>query len=186
MDGYAGVFRFAQAGQIALTSRELHSRAHLLPAVSRRSLRRIMTVEWCRPVPIHHHAGARDVGRNPGSTSALVIPRTESAQSGEDLAAGQVALKRGITLAGRGGLTPRWDCPSHGLPPVLRAAFSRPGMNWFRSARFPRKDRYDGNRYTIHAMLTRLGVRGHRYGRGARRSAVARTGVRRKRRQQPT
>jgi molybdopterin molybdotransferase len=80
-------------------------------------------------------------------------------RAGEDLAAGQVALKRGITLRpAEVGLISSLGLPEVTVYRRLRAAFFSTGDELVSLGTVPKEGQiYDSNRYTIHAMLTRLG-----------------------------
>ena len=80
-------------------------------------------------------------------------------RAGEDLAAGQVALKRGITLRpAEVGLISSLGLPEVSVYRELRAAFFSTGDELVSLGTVPKEGQiYDSNRYTIHGMLTRLG-----------------------------
>ena len=80
-------------------------------------------------------------------------------RAGEDLAAGQVALKRGITLRpAEVGLISSLGLPEVSVYRRLRAAFFSTGDELVSLGTVPKEGEiYDSNRYTIHGMLTRLG-----------------------------
>jgi len=79
--------------------------------------------------------------------------------AGEDLAAGQVALRRGITLRpAEIGLISSLGLPEVAVYRRLRAAFFSTGDELVSLGTVPQEGQiYDSNRYTIHGMLTRLG-----------------------------
>ena len=80
-------------------------------------------------------------------------------RAGEDLAAGQVALRRGITLRpAEVGLISSLGLPEVSVYRRLRAAFFSTGDELVSLGTVPKEGQiYDSNRYTIHGMLTRLG-----------------------------
>ncbi|MBI3916763.1 MAG: molybdopterin molybdotransferase MoeA [Betaproteobacteria bacterium] len=80
-------------------------------------------------------------------------------RAGEDLAAGQVALRHGITLRpAEVGLISSLGLPEVTVYRRLRAAFFSTGDELVSLGTVPKEGQiYDSNRYTIHGMLTRLG-----------------------------
>ncbi len=80
-------------------------------------------------------------------------------KAGEDLATGQVALKRGITLRPADtGLISSLGVGEVTVYRRLRVAFFSTGDELVSIGAQPREGQiFDSNRYTIHAMLTRLG-----------------------------
>ena len=80
-------------------------------------------------------------------------------RAGEDLAEGQVALKRGIILKPADvGLISSLGLPELTVYRRLRAAFFSTGDELVSLGTVPKEGQiYDSNRYTIHGMLTRLG-----------------------------
>jgi molybdopterin molybdotransferase len=80
-------------------------------------------------------------------------------RAGEDLAQGQVALKRGLTLRpAEVGLVSSLGLPELTVYRRLRVAFFSTGDELVSLGTVPREGQiYDSNRYTIHGMLTRLG-----------------------------
>jgi molybdopterin molybdotransferase len=80
-------------------------------------------------------------------------------RAGEDLAQGQVALKRGLTLRpAEVGLVSSLGLPELSVYRRLRVAFFSTGDELVSLGMVPREGQiYDSNRYTIHGMLTRLG-----------------------------
>ena len=79
--------------------------------------------------------------------------------AGEDLAAGQVAVKRGVTLRpAEVGLISSLGLPELTVYRRLRVAFFSTGDELVSLGTVPKEGQiYDSNRYTIHGMLTRLG-----------------------------
>jgi molybdopterin molybdotransferase len=80
-------------------------------------------------------------------------------RAGEDLAAGQVALKRGAHLRpAEIGLIASLGIPEVTVYRKLRVAFFSTGDELVSVGTVPREGEiYDSNRYTIHGMLQRLG-----------------------------
>jgi len=80
-------------------------------------------------------------------------------RAGEDLAEGQVALKRGLILKPADvGLISSLGLPELTVYRRLRAAFFSTGDELVSLGTVPKEGQiYDSNRYTIHGMLTRLG-----------------------------
>jgi molybdopterin molybdotransferase len=80
-------------------------------------------------------------------------------RAGEDLAVGQVALKRGIVLRpAEVGLISSLGLPEVSVYRRLRAAFFSTGDELVSLGTVPKQGQiFDSNRYTIHGMLTRLG-----------------------------
>jgi molybdopterin molybdotransferase len=80
-------------------------------------------------------------------------------RAGEDLAAGQVALKRGIELRpAEIGLVASLGIGEVTVYRKLRVAFFSTGDELVSIGTQPREGQiFDSNRYTIHGMLTRLG-----------------------------
>jgi molybdopterin molybdotransferase len=80
-------------------------------------------------------------------------------RAGEDLATGQVALKRGITLRpAETGLVSSLGIGEVTVYRRLRVAFFSTGDELVSIGAQPKEGQiFDSNRYTIHAMLTRLG-----------------------------
>src|SRR5262245_58477756 len=80
-------------------------------------------------------------------------------KAGEDLAAGQVALKRGIALRPADtGLISSLGIGEVTVYRKLRVAFFSTGGELVSIGAQPKEGQiYDSNRYTIHGMLTRLG-----------------------------
>jgi molybdopterin molybdotransferase len=80
-------------------------------------------------------------------------------RAGEDLATGQVALKRGLTLRPADiGLISSLGLPEVAVYRRLRVAFFSTGDELVSLGTLPKEGQiYDSNRYTIHGMLTRLG-----------------------------
>jgi molybdopterin molybdotransferase len=80
-------------------------------------------------------------------------------RAGEDLAVGQVALKRGIVLRpAEVGLISSLGLPEVPVYRKLRVAFFSTGDELVSLGSVPKAGQiYDSNRYTIHGMLTRLG-----------------------------
>jgi len=80
-------------------------------------------------------------------------------KAGEDLATGQVALKRGVTLrAADCGLVSSLGIGEVTVYRRLRVAFFSTGDELVSIGTQPKEGQiFDSNRYTIHAMLTRMG-----------------------------
>src|SRR5882672_1867826 len=80
-------------------------------------------------------------------------------RAGEDLATGQVALRRGVTLrAADVGLISSLGVGEVTVYRRLRVAFFSTGDELVSIGTQPKEGQiFDSNRYTIHAMLTRLG-----------------------------
>jgi molybdopterin molybdotransferase len=80
-------------------------------------------------------------------------------KAGEDLATGQVALKRGVTLrAADCGLISSLGIGEVSVYRRLRVAFFSTGDELVSIGTQPKVGQiFDSNRYTIHAMLTRMG-----------------------------
>ncbi len=80
-------------------------------------------------------------------------------RAGEDLATGQVALKRGVTLrAADVGLISSLGVGEVTVYRRLRVAFFSTGDELVSIGTQPKEGQiFDSNRYTLHAMLTRLG-----------------------------
>jgi len=80
-------------------------------------------------------------------------------RAGEDLAEGQVALKRGLVLKPADvGLISSLGLPELTVYRRLRVAFFSTGDELVSLGTVPKEGQiYDSNRYTIHGMLTRLG-----------------------------
>ena len=80
-------------------------------------------------------------------------------KAGEDLATGQVALKRGITLKpADAGLISSLGIGEVTVYRRLRVAFFSTGDELVSIGTQPKEGQiFDSNRYTLHAMLTRLG-----------------------------
>jgi len=80
-------------------------------------------------------------------------------KAGEDLATGQVALKRGVTLhAADCGLISSLGIGEVTVYRRLRVAFFSTGDELVSIGTQPKEGQiFDSNRYTIHAMLTRMG-----------------------------
>jgi len=80
-------------------------------------------------------------------------------RAGEDLAAGQVALKRGTPLRpAEIGLIASLGIPEVSVYRRLRVAFFSTGDELVSIGTTPKEGQiYDSNRYTIHGMLQRLG-----------------------------
>jgi molybdopterin molybdotransferase len=97
-------------------------------------------------------------------------------RAGEDLKTGQAALQRGAMLRpAEIGMIASLGIGEVSVYRRLRVAFFSTGDE-LRSigTALGAGQIYDSNRYTIHGMLTRPGVRSDRYGRRARRSEAAR------------
>jgi molybdopterin molybdotransferase len=162
MDGYAVRFSdLPQAGQVALTvAGTAFAGAPFAGSVSPGTCVRIMTggvvPAGADTIVMQEHVtldGTR-VNVGAGHRKGQNLRR-----AGEDLAAGQVALKRGITLRpAEVGLISSLGLPEVSVYRRLRAAFFSTGDELVSLGAVPKEGQiYDSNRYTIHAMLTRLG-----------------------------
>ena len=107
-------------------------------------------------IVMQEHAQARDgkVTIGTGHRKGQNLRR-----AGEDLAAGQVALRRGAALRpAEIGLIASLGIPEVAVYRRLRVAFFSTGDELVSIGTAPREGQiYDSNRYTIHGMLDRLG-----------------------------
>jgi hypothetical protein len=98
---------------------------------------------------------------------------------GEDLMAGRAALSQGTRLSPAAcGLLASLGIATVPVFRRLKVAYFSTGDEILSLGEPPREGAvYDSNRYTVFGLLTRLGVRGDRPGRGARRARAAGGGL---------
>jgi molybdopterin molybdotransferase len=162
MDGYAVRFAdLSQDGQVTLkVSGTAFAGAPFQGSVERGTCVRIMTggvvPAGADTIIMQEHVVAKDreVIVGAGHRKGQNLRR-----AGEDLAQGQVALKRGLALRpAEVGLVSSLGLPELTVYRRLRVAFFSTGDELVSLGTVPREGQiYDSNRYTIHAMLTRLG-----------------------------
>jgi molybdopterin molybdotransferase len=162
MDGYAVRFAdLSQDGQVTLTvSGTAFAGAPFQGSVERGACVRIMTggvvPAGADTIVMQEHVVAKDdaVIIGAGHRKGQNLRR-----AGEDLAQGQVALKRGLVLRpAEVGLVSSLGLPELTVYRRLRVAFFSTGDELVSLGTVPREGQiYDSNRYTIHGMLTRLG-----------------------------
>jgi molybdopterin molybdotransferase len=162
MDGYAARFAdLPREGQVTLTvAGTAFAGAPFAGSVQPGTCVRIMTggvvPDGADTIVMQEHVEAKNdrVTIGAGHRKGQNLRR-----AGEDLAAGQVALKRGITLRpAEIGLISSLGLPEVAVYRRLRAAFFSTGDELVSLGTVPKEGQiYDSNRYTIHGMLTRLG-----------------------------
>ena len=162
MDGYAVRFSDLQPqGETTLrVAGTAFAGAHFSGALPAGACVRIMTggvvPEGADTIVMQEHVKAKDgqVTIGSGHRRGQHLRR-----AGEDLAAGQVALKRGTPLRpAEIGLIASLGIPEVSVYRRLRVAFFSTGDELVSIGTAPREGQiYDSNRYTLHGMLQRLG-----------------------------